>query len=92
MDPSLGESYEVSEVLRSIHTALLCVQESAAIRPTMSEAASMLCNERTPPSTPEQPAFVNRARGNIGPVNLSLFYETEGTTVSDDTVGITEGR
>ncbi|WOH11842.1 hypothetical protein DCAR_0831338 [Daucus carota subsp. sativus] len=92
VDPSLGESYEVSEVLRCIHTALLCVQESAAIRPTMSEAASMLCNERTPPSTPEQPAFVNRARGNIGPVNLSFFYETEGTTVSDDTVGITEGR
>lgn len=92
VDSSLGESYEVSEVLRCIHTGLLCVQESAAVRPTMSEVASMLCNERTPPSPPEQPAFINRTEGYFGPVKLSSSSEIGGTIATEMTVSTFEGR
>lgn len=86
VDSSLGESYELIEVLRCIHVGLLCVQESAAVRPTMSEVASMLCNERSPPSPPEQPAFINIAKRCYGPVKLS------SSTVNEMTVSTVEGR
>ncbi|CAI9292659.1 unnamed protein product [Lactuca saligna] len=42
MDETLGES---TEGLRCIHVGLLCVQDLAEDRPTMSEAVSMLCSE-----------------------------------------------
>ncbi|KAK3000457.1 hypothetical protein RJ639_021058 [Escallonia herrerae] len=56
-DPSLGESYQAYQVLRCIHIGLLCVQELANDRPSISEVASMLCHETTLLS-PKQPAFI----------------------------------
>uniref|UniRef100_A0A175YLR0 Bulb-type lectin domain-containing protein n=1 Tax=Daucus carota subsp. sativus TaxID=79200 RepID=A0A175YLR0_DAUCS len=92
VDASLGESYDVSEVSRCIHIGLLCVQESAAIRPTMSEVASMLCNERTPSSAPEQPAFINRATVNFGSVKSCSSSGIAATKTNSVTVSIVEGR
>ncbi|WOH11733.1 hypothetical protein DCAR_0831224 [Daucus carota subsp. sativus] len=92
VDPLLGESYEASEVLRCIQIGLLCVQESAAVRPTMSEVASMLCNERSPPSLPDQPAFINRTKAYAGPVRGSSSAGNETTTDTEMTVSIIEGR
>ncbi|VVA30770.1 Hypothetical predicted protein [Prunus dulcis] len=57
VDPSLGESYPAHEVSRCIQIGLLCVQESASDRPTMSEVIFMLGNETTLPS-PKKPAFI----------------------------------
>ncbi|XP_009355003.2 G-type lectin S-receptor-like serine/threonine-protein kinase RKS1 isoform X1 [Pyrus x bretschneideri] len=59
VDPSIGESYHVNEVARCIQIGLLCVQEFAADRPTMSAVVFMLGNEATVPS-PTQPAFLLR--------------------------------
>ncbi|TQD88165.1 hypothetical protein C1H46_026226 [Malus baccata] len=59
VDPSMGESYHVNEVVRCIQIALLCVQEFAADRPTMSAVVFMLGNEAAVPS-PTQPAFLLR--------------------------------
>ncbi|KAL8103961.1 G-type lectin S-receptor-like serine/threonine-protein kinase At1g11410 [Apium graveolens] len=92
VDPSLGEPYAVSEVLRCIHVGLLCVQESAAVRPTMSEVASMLSNERTPPSQPEQPAFINRATRYFGPVRSCSYSGLGATALSEMTISTIEGR
>ncbi|KAK1378974.1 Receptor-like serine/threonine-protein kinase [Heracleum sosnowskyi] len=92
VDASLGDSYEVGEVLRCIHVGLLCVEESAAVRPTMSEVASMLCNERTTPSLPEQPAFINRATGYFGPVRSSSSSGIAAAAVTEMTVSLSEGR
>lgn len=92
VDASLAESYEVSEVLRCIHVGLLCVQESAAVRPTMPEVASMLCNERTPPSPPEQPAFVNRAKVYPGHAKSSSSSGLGAIAGIEMTVTIAEGR
>ncbi|XP_062013349.1 G-type lectin S-receptor-like serine/threonine-protein kinase At1g11410 [Rosa rugosa] len=57
VDSSLGESYPTNEVLRCIQIALLCVQEYAIDRPTMSAVLNMLGNDATLPS-PRQPAFL----------------------------------
>ncbi|KAJ0728766.1 putative protein kinase RLK-Pelle-DLSV family [Helianthus annuus] len=56
MCPSLGASCVESQVLRTIHIGLLCVQHHAEDRPTMSSVVLRLGNENTLPP-PKQPAF-----------------------------------
>ena len=56
VDSSLDESF-VNEALRCIQIGLLCVQEHATDRPTMSAVVLMLSNDSALPS-PKQPAFV----------------------------------
>ena len=56
MSESLRGSCVVSEVLRSIHVALLCVQHHAEDRPTMLSVVLMLVSESALPE-PNQPAF-----------------------------------
>ncbi|KAF7138390.1 hypothetical protein RHSIM_Rhsim07G0197000 [Rhododendron simsii] len=51
------ESFLASQMLRCIHIGLLCVEESATDRPTMSDVDFMLCNE-TALLPPKQPAFL----------------------------------
>ncbi|KAF9606296.1 hypothetical protein IFM89_024964 [Coptis chinensis] len=56
MDPTLVESYNSQELMRCIHMGLLCVQDHALDRPTMSTIVSMLCSDATLP-IPKQPAY-----------------------------------
>ncbi|KAJ9542965.1 hypothetical protein OSB04_029471 [Centaurea solstitialis] len=56
MSPSLGNSCIVSEVERTIHVGLLCVQNLAQDRPTMSSVVLMLSGDGALPP-PKQPAF-----------------------------------
>ncbi|XP_042971495.1 G-type lectin S-receptor-like serine/threonine-protein kinase CES101 [Carya illinoinensis] len=57
MDSSLVESHSEHQILRCIHVGLLCVQEFAVDRPTMSDVISMLSNESLPLPIPKQAAF-----------------------------------
>ncbi|XP_057485503.1 G-type lectin S-receptor-like serine/threonine-protein kinase B120 isoform X3 [Actinidia eriantha] len=57
MDPTTANSCSQSELLLCVRVALLCVQDSAGDRPTMSDVVSMLSNERTNLPVPKQPAF-----------------------------------
>ena len=50
------ETCKLSEVLRSIHIGLLCVQENAKDRPNMSQVVLMLGNEDELPQ-PKHPGF-----------------------------------
>ncbi|KAJ6950331.1 hypothetical protein NC651_004107, partial [Populus alba x Populus x berolinensis] len=50
------EACKLSEVLRSIHIGLLCVQENAKERPNMSQVVLMLGNEDELPQ-PKHPGF-----------------------------------
>ncbi|KAK8612542.1 hypothetical protein V6N13_092655 [Hibiscus sabdariffa] len=59
VDSTLGDSYTTDEMLKCIQIGMLCLQEHATHRPTMSTVVSMLSNEATLPS-PEQPAFIER--------------------------------
>ena len=56
MSESLRASCVISEVVRSIHVALLCVQNHAEDRPTMLSVVLMLVSESALPP-PKQPAF-----------------------------------
>ncbi|KAK9059758.1 hypothetical protein SSX86_020462 [Deinandra increscens subsp. villosa] len=56
MNISLQASCVASEVLRSIHVALLCVQHHAEDRPTMLSVVLMLVSEGALPE-PKHPAF-----------------------------------
>nr|XP_034912903.1 G-type lectin S-receptor-like serine/threonine-protein kinase B120 [Populus alba] len=58
MDPSLGDPPSTATLLRFINIGLLCVQESPADRPTMSDVISMIVNEHVALPEPKQPAFV----------------------------------
>jgi hypothetical protein len=57
MDPLLIDSCGPDEFLRYIHIGLLCVQENANDRPTMSSAVVMLKNETVTLSQPQRVAF-----------------------------------
>ncbi|XP_047314430.1 G-type lectin S-receptor-like serine/threonine-protein kinase At1g11410 [Impatiens glandulifera] len=57
IDSRMGDLWTNQEVLRCIHIGLLCVQEHAMDRPTMSEVVFMLCKDMSLPS-PKQPAFI----------------------------------
>ncbi|KAL7588156.1 hypothetical protein Lser_V15G36365 [Lactuca serriola] len=56
LNTSLRNSCVISEVLRSIHIGLLCVQHHAEDRPTMLSVVLMLISEGALPQ-PKQPAF-----------------------------------
>ncbi|WCJ42951.1 G-type lectin S-receptor-like serine/threonine-protein kinase At1g11410 [Euphorbia peplus] len=56
-------SYKIAEVLRCIQIGLLCVQEDADDRPTMSAVLLMLSSEIALPP-PKQPAFTYRTSSN----------------------------
>ena len=57
MDPTLAISCLMSELTLRVQVGLLCIQESAEDRPTMSNVVSILSNERAILPTPRQPAF-----------------------------------
>ncbi|KAM3701574.1 hypothetical protein ACJW30_05G183500 [Castanea mollissima] len=57
MDPLLIDSFNRDEFLRYVQIGLLCVQEDASDRPTMSAVVVMLKSETVSLSPPERPAF-----------------------------------
>lgn len=57
MDPTLAETCISDQLLRCVQIGLLCVEENAAHRPTMSEVISMLTNESMKLPVPTKPAF-----------------------------------
>ena len=63
VDPLLDEAYPANEVSRCIQIGLLCVQENAIDRPTMSTVVFMLGNETHLPS-PKQLAFILKSTYN----------------------------
>ncbi|XP_031260492.1 putative receptor-like protein kinase At4g00960 [Pistacia vera] len=58
IDPGIEDASRTpNEVLTCIHVGLLCVQDQATDRPTMSDVVSMLTNESLLLPAPKQPAF-----------------------------------
>ncbi|KVH91641.1 Bulb-type lectin domain-containing protein [Cynara cardunculus var. scolymus] len=58
-DSALGTTCVVQQFLRTVHVALLCVQESAADRPTTSDVISMLLNNTITLPPPNRPPFLS---------------------------------
>ncbi|XP_020206263.1 putative receptor-like protein kinase At4g00960 isoform X1 [Cajanus cajan] len=80
MDPVLEESYIESEVVKCIHIGLLCVQEDAADRPTMSTVVVMLASDTMALPKPNQPAF------SVG----RMTYEDASTSKSSKSLSIND--
>ncbi|XP_051215541.1 putative cysteine-rich receptor-like protein kinase 20 isoform X1 [Lolium perenne] len=55
VDPTLAGRNEVTSIMRCIKVALLCVQDNANDRPTMTEATAMLGNDGVPLPDPRRP-------------------------------------
>ncbi|KAF7112202.1 hypothetical protein RHSIM_RhsimUnG0256600 [Rhododendron simsii] len=87
-DPVLQDISSTNMLLRYVNIALLCVQESAADRPTMTDIVSMLSNELVLLASPKQPAF--STSGSVPDQNSSKRLEIY--SINDVTVSILEAR
>ncbi|XP_030511487.2 cysteine-rich receptor-like protein kinase 10 isoform X4 [Rhodamnia argentea] len=57
LDPSIGDSCSMDEVIRCLHIGLLGVQEDPADRPTMASIVLMLSSHSVKLPQPRRPAF-----------------------------------
>ncbi|KAF2304020.1 hypothetical protein GH714_026315 [Hevea brasiliensis] len=57
IDEALADSFSSSGASRCVNVGLLCVQDNAADRPTMSAIVSMLTGEKSKLPEPKQPTF-----------------------------------
>ncbi|XP_059442193.1 G-type lectin S-receptor-like serine/threonine-protein kinase SD1-13 [Corylus avellana] len=90
VDPLLDDISSMQMVLRYVHIALLCVQESAEDRPTMSDVVAMLSNESAVLPYPNEPAFLNvRNTSKANPINR---HRLEICSMSGATFSIMKGR
>ncbi|KAJ6354214.1 hypothetical protein OIU76_003124 [Salix suchowensis] len=89
MDPTLGDPPSISMLLRYINIGLLCVQESPADRPTMSDVISMIVNEHVALPEPKQPAFV--AVRNVAEPG-SMMSSAGVPSVNNVTITAIDGR
>lgn len=87
VDEALAERQDPTlEILKCINIALMCVQESAADRPTMSDVVAMLSIETmSSMPQPKQPAYFNLSATDG---DLS----TEPSSVNVVSISIEEGR
>jgi hypothetical protein len=86
--PSLVSEGKMEEIKKCIKIALLCVQENAVDRPTMSDVITMLSSELLVLPEPKQPGFFNVARATNG----ELSSTTARSSVNDLTVTVINGR
>ncbi|GJX70370.1 G-type lectin S-receptor-like serine/threonine-protein kinase [Tanacetum coccineum] len=83
IDQALAKPSCLPEGLRCLHVGLLCVQDLAKDRPTMTQVVSMLCSEINLPE-PKEPLFtLQRLSGN------SIGQESVNNVV---TISMVEGR
>ncbi|KAI3690200.1 hypothetical protein L2E82_48175 [Cichorium intybus] len=88
-DTTLGNTFVVQQFLRTVHVALLCVQESPTDRPTTSDMISMLLNEATLLPTPNRSAFV---LGRVESKSTSDESKAKDCSVNNMTITVVEGR
>ncbi|CAL5408666.1 unnamed protein product [Camellia sinensis] len=86
IDPMISYQDFRSEILRCVNVGLLCVQEFAIDRPTISTVLSMLNSEISYLPTPKQPAFTQT------PKSLSSQESLSRCSRNELTVTIVDGR
>uniref|UniRef100_A0A0E0EBB4 non-specific serine/threonine protein kinase n=1 Tax=Oryza meridionalis TaxID=40149 RepID=A0A0E0EBB4_9ORYZ len=86
VDPSLVSEGQMMEIKKCMKVALLCVQENAVDRPTMSAVVKMLSSELKMLPEPKQPAFFNVR------VKHGELSNTAPSSINDVTITIVNGR
>ncbi|KAK9946050.1 hypothetical protein M0R45_011532 [Rubus argutus] len=86
MDPTLGASCSSSEVIRCIQMGLLCVQERAMDRPTMSDVVSLLSNQSFALPLPKEPAFLSQLSSTYADSSSGRqrHYSQNDITISEE--------
>ncbi|KAL0727217.1 hypothetical protein Bca4012_023310 [Brassica carinata] len=87
VDPSVQDNYQTNEITRCIHIALLCVQEEAEDRPTMSAILQMLTTGSIALAVPRPPGFFFRSRheevGREGPsMHMSALCSVDDASIT----------
>ncbi|KAJ4841995.1 hypothetical protein Tsubulata_005428 [Turnera subulata] len=88
VDTLFVESCNISEVLRTIHVGLLCVQHNPEDRPTMSMVVLMLSGEGTLPDPKEPGFFTERKFAEAS----SSSSKPESVSINDVTVTLISAR
>ncbi|XP_027353745.1 cysteine-rich receptor-like protein kinase 10 [Abrus precatorius] len=83
MDSVLEKSCIASEVVKCMHIGLLCVQQDAADRPTMSTVVVMLASDTMALPKPNHPAF---SVGRMTPKEASTSKSSKNLSINDVTV------
>ncbi|KAL0724085.1 hypothetical protein Bca4012_038684 [Brassica carinata] len=87
VDPSFQDNYETNEITRCIHIALLCVQEEAEDRPSMSAIVQMLNTNSISLAVPRPSGFFFRSRheqvGRAGPsIDISSLCSVDDASIT----------
>lgn len=90
IDSVLEEASSNDILSRYVNIALLCVQERAEDRPTMSDVVSMLTNEASSLLPPKRPAFSNVR--NMKSSTSSADKSSEDCSINEVTVSILAAR
>ncbi|XP_016460247.1 G-type lectin S-receptor-like serine/threonine-protein kinase At4g27290 [Nicotiana tabacum] len=88
VDSNMVDSCYVSEVLRSIHVGLLCVQQNPEDRPNMSTVIMMLSNESILPP-PKHPGFFTER--NVKDTEFSWSTQTP-SSINEVTITLLNAR
>ncbi|PON81470.1 S-receptor-like serine/threonine-protein kinase [Trema orientale] len=88
-DRLLKDSYNIPQMLRSIHVALLCVQSSPEDRPSMSNVVLMLSSDIALPQ-PKEPGFFTER--NLIYSDTSTTKLEKSTTINRLTITMLEAR
>ncbi|KAK9946047.1 hypothetical protein M0R45_011529 [Rubus argutus] len=85
MDSTLRASCSSGEVIRCIQIGLLCVQERAIDRPTMSDVVSLLSNQSFALPLPKEPAFLSHSSSTDADSSSSRqrHYSQNDITISE---------
>ncbi|XP_028804431.1 G-type lectin S-receptor-like serine/threonine-protein kinase B120 [Neltuma alba] len=89
VDPSILDSSQKTKVLRCIHIGMLCVQDSAAHRPTMSSVVLMLESEAANLPLPRQPLLTSMRRRSE---DRDFYMEGLDVSLNELTVTMVVGR
>lgn len=88
VDQVLADSCSLQEVTRCLHIGLLCVQDHAADRPTMSTVVLMLSSEIDCPQ-PKRPTFTFQSLAGSSDLRSQSDYVYSINVI---TVSMVEGR
>jgi hypothetical protein len=91
MDPALGRGYAAEEAWRCYHVGLLCVQEDADARPTMSNVLLALISDHMNLPEPSRPPMFTRLRRALllAPPLMTTKTDSTASPVSVNDVSIT---
>lgn len=88
MDACLTDSNNLSEVLRCIHVSLLCVQQRADDRPSLSTVLLMLGSESVLPQPKEPGFFIDKGPHDAN----SSSSKNESSSTNEITITLLDPR